>query len=252
MTLPNVFIVGAMKAGTTWLSYNLSSHPQVFIPKRELHYFNNPKIVGRNEKWYKRQFAKAGEAKAIGEKTAGYLLGEEIPKRISDILPDAKIIIVLRDPVKRAISQINHHIRYANIPFYLDPNNFINSDFFLQFDQEYAILERGRYLPQIQRYYNFFAPAQVLILINELDIKKNAKETLVKICHFLEIDPSYDFPLKDQKIHANRSSKMGAFLAYHISMIRPLITKVDRFIPGNKVPPFTTQSLRNQKNVSDL
>ena len=238
MTLPNFFIVGAMKAGTTWLSFNLDNHPQVFIPKKELHYFSNSKNLKKGLRWYESQFSKSDNTIAIGEKTAGYLLLEQVPGLIHDLVPNAKIIIVLRDPVTRAISQINHHIRYGLVPPDLNSTELIKSKKFKKIDQNFSILERGRYLGQIKRYHQIFGTENVFILINELDIQQNSTQTLVNVCDFLSIDSSVEFPKKTNRIHENRNSKLGVELAYNFPALRPLIAKIDIYIPGKKIVPF--------------
>lgn len=238
MTLPNFLIVGAMKAGTTWLAINLKQHPQVFMPDREIHFFNHPENYQRGVEWYDQQLAGAGNAIAIGEKTAGYLLDQKTPSRIHEFLPDTKIIIVLREPVARAISQINHHIRSGEVNPNIAVDNFMESPEFRGIDRKFKILERGHYLKQIKRYYQFFDPKNILIIINETDIKKKPKKTLQKACEFLGIDPAFNFPKSGKQIHQNMNSKVGASIAYHLPVIRSLIIKVDRFIPMNKTSPF--------------
>lgn len=238
MVLPNFLIVGAMKAGTSWLAFNLTGHPQVFMPDRELHFFNDKKFE-RGLQWYANNFAEAGDAVAIGEKTAGYLLSQKTPERLAQSLDNPKIIIVLRNPVKRAISQINHHIRYGNIPpNQFDPDDWVNSEVFSKIDKEFAILERGRYLDQVKRYYDTFNTDNILVLINEIDIQNEPEKALVRTCKFLDVDSTFKFQSKGKKIHNNRNSKLGTLLAYRFSALQPLIAKIDRFIPGAKIPPF--------------
>lgn len=236
--LPNFFIVGAMKAGTTWLSFNLENHPQVFMPKEELHFFNRPPDSPKDLRWYEDQFAQAVNATAIGEKTAGYLLDPSVPGELQTLFPQAKIIIVLRNPVERAISQINHHIRYDWVNPSLDSDRLLASKDFKAIDEKFAILERGRYLSQIQRYYQHFPAEQVLILVNEIDIRQTPTATLERVSEFLGIDPTFEFTLKNQRIHKNRNSKLGIQLAYRLPWARPIVSKVDRYIPSPKSTPF--------------
>lgn len=250
MTLPNFLIVGAMKAGTTWLASNLETHPQVFIPKDELHFFNESKFFQRGFDWYEDQFKAAGNAIAIGEKTAGYLLHKDTPEVLAKSLPNVKIIIVLRDPVRRAVSQINHHIRYGEISPDLSPENLINSSEFSYIDKKFAILERGKYLEQIKRYYSHFKSENILILVNETDIRKSPEEVLRKTCQFLKIDSQFDFPMRNKRIHENRNSKLGTTLAFKLPIIRPILAKIDRFIPGDKIPPFNLQESEIRKLFS--
>lgn len=247
MVRPNFLIVGAMKAGTTWLSYNLKNHPQVFIHREELHFFNNPQNLNRGLSWYESHFAEGKGAIAIGEKTAGYLLDPQAPERILKSLPGVRILIVLRNPVERAISQINHHIRYGSVPPDLSTDHLLDSDAFHKIDYKYSILQRGHYFEQVERYYRFFGPKRISILINETDIRQDPKLTLRKTCQFLEIEPDFDFPSKDKKIHENRNSRLGVRLAYSVPSLRPLVTKIDRYLPGAKVPPFSPSEPQVEK-----
>lgn len=209
------------------------------MPDKELHFFNDEKKFERGLQWYASNFAKAGNTVAIGEKTAGYLLNQETPERLAKLLDNPKIIMVLRDPVKRAISQINHHMRYGDIPpDKLNPDNWVNSEIFSRIDKEFAILERGRYLEQVKRYYSIFDADNILVLINEIDIQKESEKALARTCKFLGVDSTFKFESKEKKIHNNKNSKLGTLLAYRFSALRPLIAKIDRFIPGDKIPPF--------------
>lgn len=235
MKLPDFLIVGAMKAGTTWLSLNLESHPQIFMPKQELHYFNDSKNLSKGLTWYGSHFSKSGDAIAVGEKTAGYLLGKNNPKLIHQVLPNAKILIVLRDPVARAISQINHHIRYELISLDINAKQIINSNFFKKIDKEFAVLKRGKYLDQIKEFYKYFPCENIHIIINEVDIKEFPDLTLSTICKFLGVNPNFNFAKTRNIIHKTQNSKLGFLLSRTIPMARPLITKIDNYLPGEKV-----------------
>src|SRR5882672_9220913 len=116
MKLPNFFIVGAPKAGTTSLYYYLSHHPEVFMsPVKEPNFFSYDETVKQNlyhkEKGvgkfeeYRQLFASSnGHHKAIGEASVSYLFYPSVPQRIHELVPKAKIIISLRNPVERAYS----------------------------------------------------------------------------------------------------------------------------------------------------
>jgi len=133
--LPNFLIVGAPKCGTTALYHYLGQHPQVFLPKRkEPYYFVKPKAqIGKGPKdltWegmvddaaeYRGLFSPATSHQgALGEASAGYLYFHQstIP-RIKAELGDPRIIIMLRDPVRRAFSSHIHHVRAGReeLPF---------------------------------------------------------------------------------------------------------------------------------------
>lgn len=248
MVLPNFLIVGAMKAGTSWLAYNISHHPDVFVPKEELHFFNWQSNFAKGRGWYEQQFAGGAGKKAIGEKTAGYLLGRPEPSFIKAYLDsDVKIIAVLRDPVTRAVSQINHHIRYGDISPFLPADNLIGTSQFAKIDKQFAILERGNYYHQVKDFRECFGAANMLIVVNEIDIKQQAQATLQKTCEFLAVDPNFEFMSQDKKVHVNRNSKLGVILSYQLPALRSTITKLDRFIPGPKATPFKLGESDTQK-----
>jgi hypothetical protein len=98
--LPSFIIIGAPKAATSWLTSNLRASRQVFMPKAELHYFN--RNFGSGPAWYRAQFSGARENQIIGEKSASYLASPEVPERLKSLLPNARLIVQLRNPVERA------------------------------------------------------------------------------------------------------------------------------------------------------
>src|SRR5579872_6439243 len=135
--LPNFFIAGAPKAGTTSLYHYLSQHPQVYMsPLKEPNYFAaeiredncdpvvrrrlygeqralrrfldgpmlGPHFSGIVSEWedYLRLFANATTERAVGEASVGYLRSPTAPSRIAEKIPEAKIIVMLRDPADRA------------------------------------------------------------------------------------------------------------------------------------------------------
>lgn len=67
--VPNFLIVGVMKAGTTTLAYYLNQHPDVFLPDREIHFFDNDKNYARGIQWYEGHFVQACAEQIVGEKT---------------------------------------------------------------------------------------------------------------------------------------------------------------------------------------
>ena len=103
MPLPTFLIVGVPRAGTTSLAAYLAAHPDVFVAAgKELHFFN-----GRYERgvdWYSSQFDADASAVQRGEATPGYLFSKDAVRLMARTVPDAKLIVVLREPVDRAYS----------------------------------------------------------------------------------------------------------------------------------------------------
>lgn len=103
--LPNFLIVGAARAGTTSLYYYLKQHPDVFMsPKKEIDFFDVDKNFEKGLDWYERYFEGYTGQKAIGEASPLYMYLEKVPKRIAKVIPDVKLIFILRNPVDRAYS----------------------------------------------------------------------------------------------------------------------------------------------------
>ncbi|AOY79876.1 sulfotransferase domain-containing protein [Moorena producens JHB] len=248
MTLPNFLIIGAQKAGTTWLAHNLREHPEVFIPGNEIHYFNKTYNLNQGIEWYKNHFADVNGEKVIGEKTPNYLWIdplpdaqgkvyydplEEIPyshRLIYETLPEAKLIVVLRNPVERAIAAINHFIKNGAISLNDDLDELLVGDQ-QPLVERYGIIDMGRYYRQLQGYYDYFDPKQMLILVFEEDIAQNSDDSLKKVCEFLEIDSSFDFSKKSKKVHKSTSSPIARYLGTSFPFMRGLINRVDQRLP---------------------
>ncbi|WP_347375013.1 sulfotransferase [Aequorivita sp. Q41] len=210
-SLPDFLIVGAQKAGTTSLFYYLSQHPQIVSPyKKEVHYFDgglNPKVdtYKKGEKWYRSNFPLKPKSKKIKtfEASPLYLFNPLAPKRIKELLPNVKIIILLRDPVERAISQYHHENKkeeWDNSPIVkamqmeeermktaLESKDYKSKEFI-----KYSYKARGKYAEQIERYFMLFPKSNILILESDQFFQK-PQEVLKKILSFVEVDDQYEF-----------------------------------------------------------
>ncbi len=105
--LPDAVILGAMKSGTTSLHNYLVQHPGVIEPlRKEVHYFDVN--LERGERWYRAHFGREGEPGLNLDSSPYYLFHPAVPRRLHDLLPDAKLVVLLRDPVRRAYSHYWH------------------------------------------------------------------------------------------------------------------------------------------------
>ena len=168
--LPDFLGLGTQKGGTTTLHELLSAHPEVFLPAaKELHYFDlQPQ---QTPHWYKQHFSEAELDQCCGEITPFYLFHPAAPKRIQALLPDVKLVVLLRDPVERALSQI-FHARKRGFEI-LEPTEAIaaEAERLANGDpvslQKHSYVGRSRYLEQLDRYETLFRPAQLLVLQSE-------------------------------------------------------------------------------------
>lgn len=121
--MPHFLVAGAMKAGTSSLFYYLSHHPRILSPlRKETHYFTAGHRAGKDESWYRAHFPlrrQLGEGGLTGEATPGYMFEPDAPQRIARALPDIRVIVVLRDPVARALSHYRHEVAMGReyLPF---------------------------------------------------------------------------------------------------------------------------------------
>lgn len=177
MRLPDFLGIGAMKAGTTTLHALLATHPDVALPRhrKEVMFFD--RHHGRGVDWYAEHFAHAGPRRT-GEITPGYLHHPEAAARIADLLPDARLFAILRDPVERAHSQFR---------FFVKEHAYAGS--FEDFLAEHPnALSRGRYAEQLDRFRDRFPDAQLHVLLLE-DLRDQPEPTVGAWLAFLGLDP---------------------------------------------------------------
>ena len=223
MTWPNFFIVGAANSGTSSLYAYLKQHPDVFMPAlKEPHYFAQLtpshdqrylRTIIRDEPAYLRLFRRAEGYKAIGEASPSYLWEANAPYRISRAVPDAKIIILLRDPVERAYSHYLMDVREGlqDLPF-CEALQRDWSERSKGWSVSHLYVELGLYAQQVRRYLDIFGPEQVLILMFEelTNSALNGKSVLADVLRFLDLDtaplPAIDTSLAENGFAAARWS----------------------------------------------
>jgi hypothetical protein len=177
--LPDFVIIGATKSATTWLSHNLGEHPQIFLPSQELHYFSRYHVKG--EAWYRAHFTGAREGQLIGEKSASYLPDPKTPHRLHRLLPQARLIAQLRNPIERAYSDYCMHYRRGqvskDIERYLDAAR----------TPVPRLLDDGFYHRHLMRFMRVFPSGQVRVLLYD-DIRQRPSEVFRDVCGYLGID----------------------------------------------------------------
>lgn len=244
MTLPNFLIIGAQKAGTTWLAYRLRQHPDVFMPPREVHFFDNAGNFEKGLAWYESHFEDARGKRVIGEKTPEYSwVGgrgpghlPEVHRNIHAVLPEVRLIMVLRNPVDRAISHLTHLIRAGQ----LGPMERVD-DLLVgrrrQLVTDIGVIDRGRYVNQIAAFRELFDPRQMLILVHEEDVEAQPRVGLAKVCRFLGIDSSIPVPTLDRKRNAADRTRLRLILDYYVPPLRPQTWRLDRWLKPWKGSP---------------
>jgi hypothetical protein len=222
--IPHFLIIGAQKCGTTSLSIYLIQHPQVCakITKRTS-FFDIYFQKGLN--WYYNQFPliKLNKLKITGEASPYYLFHPHAPKRIAKILPNVKLIVILRNPVDRAYSHYYHQVKMKteSLSFRqaieeenkkrLEPElikMLQNENYHSLPYQYYSYLARGRYIEQLQTWMNFF-PFKQFLVINSEDFFTNQILYFKMFLVFLRLSP-YQLKKKYKKENSNNYPKLDA------------------------------------------
>lgn len=177
--LPNFLCIGAQKAGTTWLYENLKCHPEIFIPdKRDLHYFDYN--FYRPLSFYLNNF-KDQENKVRGEVMPGYgLLNTDRIGFVYSIIPNLKLIYLLRNPIERAWSHaIMRFTKFQGRSL----SDISNTEFIAHFNSELS-LKKGNYLKIIENWEKFFPEKSISFFFYD-DIIEKPEVLLNEIFRFL-------------------------------------------------------------------
>lgn len=195
--LPNLIVIGAMKCGTTALHRYLGLHPGIFMSSpKELNFFFGPEAAPeedggwhrgnwhRGAGWYASRFDPAAPVR--GESSPGYTSPDhpEAAERMARLLPEARLVYLVRDPVERAVSQYLHHRaegteRRGMREALLDPGSHY--------------LGRSRYLARLSPYLERFPRRNILVLSQE-ELLQRRRETLGRVFRFAGADDSFWTP----------------------------------------------------------
>jgi len=280
--LPNFFVVGVVKGGTTSLYHYLAQHPDVYLPPiKETNHFAANDIAEKDflkgyaqdvsidldgyirggmketihiahvneDHHYEALFSKVKHEKAIGEISNSYMVCPSSARAIYDFNPEARILVVLRNPIRRAWSQFLMNLREAKS----DAQNFIRE---LENDHAQApkgwgvnhqYLELGNYSEQLKRYFDLFGRDRVFPIFFE-DYKKNPEDVLAGICAFLKIDDSFKFDFSEKRNSSSlpRNSGLNRFLVQ-----TGILASAKKFVP-HSLRQKLAGALYSDKNIPAL
>jgi hypothetical protein len=181
--LPSLLILGAQRSGSTSLFNYLVQHPDVLPPLgKEIHYFDLHYQRGLN--WYRGRFPYAHRLRGgtlTLDASPYYLLHPLAPERAARLLPGAKLVALLRNPVERALSHYQHEVRGGreSLPFERaieqeaerlsgEEERLRSDPTYYSFNHHrYSYVRRGRYLEQLRRWVQHFPRSQLLVLQSE-------------------------------------------------------------------------------------
>ena len=204
-SLPNLIVIGAQKCGTSGLHYYLGLHPQISMSTpKELNFFIKERNWDRGVEWYARHFDPSADVR--GEASPNYTAYPHhagVPERMRSLVPDVRMIYLVRDPVARIAAHWVHN--YAKrrekgdmAATVMHPNT--------------TYVLRSQYFMQVTQFLNRF-PAEQILIVDQADLRRRRLETLREILSFAGVDSDFEHPGFTRERHRtgrkHRSTKLG-------------------------------------------
>jgi hypothetical protein len=210
--LPDFVVIGAQKSGTTSLYSYLTAHPSIVgAATKEVHYFDLN--YRRGVDWYRSNFpprrrlerltSRLGTRALTGEASPYYLFHPHVPLRMSELVPDARLIVLLRDPVERAISHHNHEVQdgFETLPLAeaieAEERRLPRSPDVLARDEpssaafshlHHSYLSRGRYAEQLEAWFALYSRERFLIMDSH-ELFVDTRAAVAGTFAFLDLPP---------------------------------------------------------------
>lgn len=186
--LPQIIIIGVRKGGTRALIEMLSLHSSVAAAQNEVHFFDWESHYQRGVPWYLSQMPYAYPEQLIVEKTPAYFTSSRVPKRIFELNPDTKLLLILRDPTERVLSdytqvfynRLQKHKRYQPIEYVLVKDGDINLG--------YKALNRSLYYVHMQNWLHYF-PLDSIHVVDGEELIRDPLPEMKKVERFLKLEP---------------------------------------------------------------
>lgn len=228
--LPDFLIIGAQKSGTTSLFHYLMDHPDVAVnpwKRKEMYFFNRDYERGQN--FYRHYFPLCWTKGLVGEGSTVYLHSQDVPGRVSDLLPSVKLIAILREPAARAISHYYHHVKRGresrSIQEAFRPELIARwMDGQLEDSLTFRYLNNGHYIRHLRRWLSYF-PAQQLFLIRAEDMFSEGQKVYRQVSDFLGLRKIEFNPTDIQNVGLNRGSEseiIDLLVPYYSDSVREL------------------------------
>jgi hypothetical protein len=207
--LPNLIVIGAAKCGSSSLHYYLGNHPEIYMSrKKELAFFIKSQNWNKGVNWYKSQFNT--RSKICGETTPGYSYFpgiKGVPEMMYLVIPEAKIIYIIRDPIERIISAYIGRFAAGK------ENRSINIA--LENLENNSLVYPSKYFMQLEQYLPFFEKSNIKVLALE-DLKEKLSKTMKDVFLFLEVDDHFisekNLKILNPSITKRRKNRVGMIL----------------------------------------
>ena len=272
---PNVFIVGSPKCGTSAFAHYLGAHPDVFFAKKEMHFFGSdlrfgPQFYRRDQSAYLAEFDACNGQACVGEASVWYLFSQQAAVEIKTFNPEARIIILLREPVDMLYSLYhqfradgNEHLPTFKEALAAEDDRRAGRRITRQtyFPQGLVYRATARYAEQVQRYFEAFGRERVHVILYE-DFVADPAGTYCDTLTFLGLDSSH-IDINFGVINGNHSVRSPALRAIlNDPLVRGTAIALHSWLPhsaftmlqkiGDRLGDFNTRPEKRPPLAQDL
>jgi sulfotransferase family protein len=230
-----LIVIGAMKSGTTSLHHYLSRHPEIFMSvEKEPRFFTDETKWNRGLAWYEAHFPEAAPIR--GESTPDYTKFPAIrgaPKRIHSVIPEVRLIYLVRDPIERIISHYIDSYAFGRVNGTLDAE-------LAQFEDCHFV-NCSRYYAQLEQYLEYFDRDRILILVSE-ELRNDRRRTLQTAFRFLEVDENVTSTEWETTHYEGEALRRKTRVGYGLLRLAETVraSPVRRYLPQQLMTPIHT------------
>jgi hypothetical protein len=215
--MPAFVVIGAQKSASTFLQDQMSLHPQVEIAEGEVRHFEDPFYSAGAVSDLPSLFSTPEGSAVRGIKRPDYLGRPEIPGRLHEHLPEAKLLVVLRDPVARAVSSYYHFVRHGFVP--LRPIDeavraLLAGEWADSHPRSTEVLSFGMYGEHLTRYLEHYSAERIMVF-DQAPLTKEPQAALRRAFEFIGVDP--DFAIAES---TNKVSNKGVYSPARLHLLR--------------------------------
>ena len=203
---PSFVIIGAQKAASTTLLDTLRSHPSIWMPAEEDAFLRDPVYDEDRIEEFEQRYSGRKEP-LVGLKCPDYLARPEVPARIAQHNSSARLILIVRNPIERAVSAYYWRVRWGALPI-VDVNDGLRNlraDKYSSIDPTASeILTWGLYAEHLDRYLQYFDRDHILVLVDS-DLRQQPRKTVRAALEFLGA------PETGWEPHSSKTSNEGVY-----------------------------------------
>ena len=210
--MPDFVVIGAQKSASTFLQDQMAQHPEVEIAPGEVRFFEDPFYSDAAVASLPSLFDGPPTWRR-GIKRPDYLGHPEVPSRLHAFLPDARLFVVVRDPVARAVSAYFHYVRHGFLPLLPIDDAFdqlLAGSLAADYPRSVEILDYGLYGKHLRRYLEHYSREQLMIF-EQKALTGDPASALRRAFTFIDVDPSFEprtAPVSNQGVYSPRRLRL--------------------------------------------